>query len=72
MSAAPQGQQLTFTEAELETVQHDHQNDAEILTEAEKQMRDKEISFYFYSESEHDDDNSWGHLSGIGGKIYEW
>lgn len=44
----------------------------ETLTEAEKQMRDEEISFYSNSENEYGDDNIWGLLSGVGGNIYEW
>jgi hypothetical protein len=52
--------------------EQDHQNDAENLTEAEKDMRDEEISFYSHSENEHGDDNIWGLLSGVGGNIYEW
>ena len=47
----------------------DHDAD---LTEAEKQMRDEEISFYTNSENEYGDDNIWGLLSGVGGNIYEW
>lgn len=42
------------------------------LTEAEKQMRDEEISFYSNSENDVGDDNIWGLLSGVGGNIYEW
>lgn len=42
------------------------------MTEAEKQMRDEEISFYSNSENEFGDDNIWGLLSGVGGNIYEW
>jgi hypothetical protein len=59
----------------METVhQHeqDQQNDAENLTEAEKQMRDEEISFYSNSENEHGDDDIWGLLTGVAGDIYEW
>jgi len=44
----------------------------EELTEAEKQMRDEELSFYSNSENEFGDDNIWGLLSGVGGNIYEW
>jgi len=44
----------------------------EALTEAEKQMRDEELSFYTNSENEFGDDNIWGLLSGVGGNIYEW
>jgi hypothetical protein len=46
-------------------------NDAH-LTEAEKQMRDEELSFYSNSTNAHGDDNIWGLLSGVGGNIYEW
>jgi hypothetical protein len=60
----------------METVhqyEHDHQNDAENLTEVEKQMRDEEISFYSNSENEHEDeDDIWGLLTGVAGDIYEW
>jgi len=42
------------------------------MTEAERQMRDEEISFYSNSENEFGDDNIWGLLSGVGGNIYEW
>ena len=42
------------------------------LSEAEKQMKDEEISFYSNSETENGDDNIWGLLSGAGGNIYEW
>jgi alanyl-tRNA synthetase len=47
------------------------QDDAN-LTEAEKQMRDEELSFYSNSTNAHGDDNIWGLLSGVGGNIYEW
>jgi len=49
-----------------------HANSDEKLTEAEKQMRDEELSFYSNSENEYGDDNIWGLLSGVGGNIYEW
>lgn len=42
------------------------------LTEAEKSMREEELSFYSNSENEHGDDDIWGLLSGIVGNIYEW
>ena len=42
------------------------------LTDAEKQMRDEELSFYSASDNDHGDDNIWGLLSGVGGNIYEW
>ena len=44
----------------------------EHLTEAEKSMREEELSFYSNSENEYGDDNIWGLLSGVGGNIYEW
>jgi hypothetical protein len=44
----------------------------EHLTEAERQMREEELSFYSNSENEFGDDNIWGLLSGVGGNIYEW
>jgi hypothetical protein len=46
--------------------------DDENLTEAEKRMREEELSFYSSSVNEHGDDNIWGLLSGVGGNIYEW
>lgn len=49
-----------------------HRDDDEKLTEAEKQMRDEELSFYSNSENEYGDDNIWGLLSGVGGNVYEW
>jgi hypothetical protein len=59
----------------METVrqyENSHKEGEEGLTDAEKQMRDEEISFYSNSENEHGDDNIWGLLSGVGGNIYEW
>lgn len=44
----------------------------ENLTEAERQMREEELSFYSNSEHDFGDDNIWGLLSGAGGNIYEW
>jgi hypothetical protein len=49
-----------------------HLHDDEHLTEAERQMREEELSFYSNSENEFGDDNIWGLLSGVGGNIYEW
>lgn len=50
-----------------------HQGDPdEHLTEAEKSMREEELSFYTNSENDYGDDNIWGLLSGVGGNIYEW
>jgi len=42
------------------------------MTEAERQMREEELSFYSASDNDHGDDNIWGLLSGVGGNIYEW
>ncbi|CAB9505830.1 Putative proline/betaine transporter [Seminavis robusta] len=42
------------------------------LPEAERQMKEEELSFYSASENEHGDDNIWGLLSGVGGNIFEW
>jgi hypothetical protein len=44
----------------------------ENLTEAERSMREEEISFYSASDNEYGDDNIWGLLSGVGGNVYEW
>ena len=44
----------------------------EHLTEAERRMKEEEISFYSASENDHGDDNIWGLLSGVGGNVYEW
>jgi hypothetical protein len=44
----------------------------ENLTEAERSMRDEEISFYSASDNEYGDDNIWGLLSGVGGNVHEW
>jgi hypothetical protein len=51
---------------------HEDSNDEQQLTEAEKSMRDEELSFYSNSTNDYGDDNIWGLLSGIGGNIYEW
>lgn len=53
-------------------VLEDHENNDEHLTEAEKSMREEELSFYTNSENDYGDDNIWGLLSGVGGNIYEW
>ena len=44
----------------------------EAMTEAERSMREEELSFYSNSTNDHGDDNIWGLLSGVGGNIYEW
>lgn len=56
----------------LAQYEKDHKLEDANLTEAEKQMRDEELSFYTNSENEYGDDNIWGLLSGVGGNIYEW
>lgn len=57
----------------ISTVRDYHEkNDNENLTDAEKSMREEELSFYSRSENEYGDDNVWGLLSGVGGNIYEW
>jgi hypothetical protein len=59
----------------MDTVQRyedEHANDEAQMTEAEKQMREEELSFYSNSENEFGDDNIWGLLSGVCGNIYEW
>lgn len=53
-------------------VLNDQGDPDEHLTEAEKSMREEELSFYSNSENEFGDDNIWGLLSGVGGNIYEW
>jgi hypothetical protein len=42
------------------------------MTDAEKNMKEEELSFYSASDNDCGDDNIWGLLSGIGGNIYEW
>lgn len=53
-------------------VLNDQGDPDEHLTEAEKSMREEELSFYTNSENDFGDDNIWGLLSGVGGNIYEW
>ena len=53
-------------------VLNDQLDPDEHLTEAERSMREEELSFYTNSENEFGDDNIWGLLSGVGGNIYEW
>ena len=42
------------------------------MTDAERNMKEEELSFYSASDNDCGDDNIWGLLSGIGGNIYEW
>ena len=50
----------------------DNNDDYAMMTDAERRMKEEELSFYSASENEHGDDNIWGLLSGVGGNIYEW
>jgi len=50
----------------------DVENEYANMTDAERQMREEELSFYSASDNDHGDDNIWGLLSGVGGNIYEW
>lgn len=70
----PSGRPTTAIEGMEAVHMYDKTKDAaeENLTEADKQMRDEELSFYSHSENEFGDDNIWGLLSGVGGNIYEW
>jgi hypothetical protein len=56
----------------MEKLQTPFAEDNENLTEAEKRMKEEELSFYSASDNDHGDDNIWGLLSGVGGNIYEW
>ena len=49
-----------------------HGSNYATMTEAEKNMKEEELSFYSASDNDCGDDNIWGLLSGIGGNIYEW
>ena len=49
-----------------------HGSNYATMTDAEKNMKDEELSFYSASDNDCGDDNIWGLLSGIGGNIYEW
>jgi hypothetical protein len=50
----------------------DSNNNHNRMSEAEKRMKEEELSFYSASDNDHGDDNIWGLLSGVGGNIYEW
>lgn len=69
--APPQEQAIEGMDAVHDYERH-RDGDEENMTEAERQMRDEELSFYSNSENEYGDDNIWGLLSGVGGNIYEW
>jgi uncharacterized protein YpuA (DUF1002 family) len=65
--------QMATAEIEGMDAVRDYEETAdENLTEAQKSMRDEELSFYSNSTHDYGDDNIWGLLSGIGGNIYEW
>jgi hypothetical protein len=66
MTAEIEGMDAVFNNEQDYNEQDQH------LTEAEKSMRDEELSFYSNSTNDYGDDNIWGLLSGIGGNIYEW
>jgi len=55
----------------MDVVQNSNKEAANV-SEAEKRMKEEELSFYSNSENDHGDDNIWGLLSGVGGNIYEW
>jgi hypothetical protein len=57
---------------QLDTYQKDIEGDYANMTEAEREMKMEELSFYSASDNDHGDDNIWGLLSGVGGNIYEW
>ena len=70
--ASPDNVKRNKHEIEGRDVLNDQDDPDEYLTEAEKSMREEELSFYTNSENEFGDDNIWGLLSGVGGNIYEW
>jgi len=57
---------------QLDTDNQDIEGKYANMTDAERQMREEELSFYSASDNDHGDDNIWGLLSGVGGNIYEW
>ena len=73
--SASGARQRSFTRIEgMEKLNKDNQAvmDYSHLSEAEKSMKEEELSFYSASDNDHGDDNIWGLLSGVGGNIYEW
>ena len=79
MTAEIEGMDTVLKDQQQQQQQYQHGNDEnnnnnndQHLTEAEKSMRDEELSFYSNSTNDYGDDNIWGLLSGIGGNIYEW
>ena len=71
MTAEIEGMDTVLKNQQQRDYENDENNDQH-LTEAEKSMRDEELSFYSNSTNDYGDDNIWGLLSGIGGNIYEW
>ena len=72
MTAEIEGMDTVLKNDQQREYENDENNDEQHLTEAEKSMRDEELSFYSNSTNDYGDDNIWGLLSGIGGNIYEW
>ena len=70
-SKNPKDNQIKGMDA-IQRYEDEHANDGALLSDAEQQMLDEELSFYSNSENEFGDDNIWGLLSGVGGNIYEW
>jgi hypothetical protein len=71
MTAEIEGMDTVLKNHQQREYENDENNEHR-LTEAEKSMRDEELSFYSNSTNDYGDDNIWGLLSGIGGNIYEW
>ncbi len=72
MTAEIEGMDTVLKDQQQHHYDNDENNNDRHLTEAEKSMRDEELSFYSNSTNDYGDDNIWGLLSGIGGNIYEW
>lgn len=65
--------QRSFTRIEgMEKLERPIMDGTENMSEADKRMKEEELSFYSASDNDHGDDNIWGLLSGVGGNIYEW
>mmetsp|Transcript_6679 Transcript_6679/g.11565 ORF Transcript_6679/g.11565 Transcript_6679/m.11565 type:complete len:632 (+) Transcript_6679:247-2142(+) len=68
-----ESRQRSFTRIEgMDQLEKPIMDDSANLSEAEKRMKEEELSFYSASDNDHGDDNIWGLLSGVGGNIYEW
>jgi hypothetical protein len=46
-------------------------NDDHDLTEAQKSMKEEELSYYSDSENKHGDNNIWSLLAGVAGNTFE-